>query len=176
MRYFCEGFTTSPREPPQVRTVGALTSSKDVLSSKIPFLKRIPISWRAAPFKLLNRLNSREIKRDEETMAELRAYFRDDILRLQDLLGRDLSQWLYLSETSPMPLQRKQRRGLASLAMTVRRTSREYEAKARQTRRNEGASHDKSTGLRDTPLSPAQSKGVKGPRVRGFNGWWRGSA
>jgi hypothetical protein len=26
--------------------------------------------------------------------AELRAYFREDSLRLQDLIGRDLSHWL----------------------------------------------------------------------------------
>ncbi len=139
---------------PKSRAVESLTSSRDVLSSKIPLLKLIPLPLRAAPFRLLDYLNRKEVRRDEEAMAELRAHFRDDILRLQDLLGRDLSHWLYLSETSPMPSQGRQRRGFASLAMTARRTSRECVAKARQARRNEGASRDKSRGLRDTPPPP----------------------
>ena len=41
-------------------------------------------------------LKKRVVKRplDPAVRAELQAYFRDDILRLQDLLGRDLSAWL----------------------------------------------------------------------------------
>lgn len=44
----------------------------------------------------IHRLNAKnvEIVIHEETLKELHKLFREDTLKLQDLLGRDLSHWL----------------------------------------------------------------------------------
>jgi hypothetical protein len=83
------------KRPPLNRALYSISQKKSPLSSRFPIIGKLPLSIRNAPFRLLDRLNqAKEVDRDEKTMAELRAYFREDVLKLQELIGRDLSAWL----------------------------------------------------------------------------------
>jgi hypothetical protein len=65
------------------------------ISSKIPLVKLIPLHIRAAiteKLRLLNLGQKPEMK--EETRQYLKNFYRQDILKLQDLIKRDLSAWL----------------------------------------------------------------------------------
>jgi hypothetical protein len=67
-----------------------------IVSSIFPPIKLIPYETRVSLTKKLKRLNIRKDRRamKEETRQRLKLLYREDILRLQELIGRDLSGWL----------------------------------------------------------------------------------
>jgi hypothetical protein len=79
---------------PMSKAVENLAHKQSPLSSRFPLVAKLPLSIRTAPFRLLKRLNRREIKLKPATRERLKPYFREDILKLQELIGRDLSAWL----------------------------------------------------------------------------------
>jgi len=80
---------------PKWNFLGRLVTSENRL--KFHALNQLPDSWKAGIRTQFDRWNARSGKKLEllpETASYLRAIYRDDILRLQDLIGRDLSSWL----------------------------------------------------------------------------------
>ncbi|TCJ15543.1 sulfotransferase [Rubrobacter taiwanensis] len=78
---------------PRSRTVGALISG---LGGVIPVAR--PILQKALPYGVRQRLKARIFatppRLDPEVRRELTENYREDILRLEELIGRDLSGWL----------------------------------------------------------------------------------
>ena len=67
----------------------------DRLSIKEPIKKMLPINLRRSLKESLRAANVRPAPQmNPDTRSRLRATFRDDILRLEQLIGRDLSHWL----------------------------------------------------------------------------------
>ena len=54
----------------------------------------MPARYRQRVTKSLEELNLRKPSLTDQVRQELLAVLRDDVLRLQDLIGRDLSHWL----------------------------------------------------------------------------------
>lgn len=67
-------------------------------SMKVPSLKkRLGLSKGLGITSKLMALNSRNAKKEpvpEEMLSELRSFYRDDVMKLSRILGRDLSHWL----------------------------------------------------------------------------------
>jgi hypothetical protein len=61
-----------------------------------PKSRRLLLNW-------LNRMNSKRPRLAPDIRAELIEGYRDDILKLQDLIGRDLSAWLRVGNDSSKP-------------------------------------------------------------------------
>lgn len=59
----------------------------------------LPAQGRKRLLNWLNRLNSKRPQLAPEIRAELIEGYRDDILKLQDLIGRDLSAWLRVDKS-----------------------------------------------------------------------------
>ena len=59
----------------------------------------LPAQGRRRLLNWLNRLNSKRPQLAPEIRAELIEGYRDDILKLQDLIGRDLSAWLRVDKS-----------------------------------------------------------------------------
>ncbi|GAB4389145.1 MAG: sulfotransferase [Thermodesulfovibrionales bacterium] len=89
------GTRYNPSGAPWSRLFHRFLSTPSVLSSRVPFLKLVPLEKRAAMTDKLIMLNIRKrVEMKEETRRRLRDLYREDVLRLQDLIGRDLSAWL----------------------------------------------------------------------------------
>jgi hypothetical protein len=70
-------------------------STPGALRSRIPLVKMIPLEKRISMTEKLLRLNIRKrVRMKEETRRYLKDLYREDVLRLQELIGRDLSGWL----------------------------------------------------------------------------------
>jgi hypothetical protein len=70
-------------------------STPGALSSRIPLIRMIPLEKRISLTEKLLRLNIRKrVRMKEETRRYLKGLYREDVLRLQELIGRDLSGWL----------------------------------------------------------------------------------
>jgi hypothetical protein len=67
----------------------------DLVSSSFPLVKLIPLNKRIAFIRKLQELNIRKNKHiKRRTIRHLKEFYREDILKLQDLIGRNLSAWL----------------------------------------------------------------------------------
>jgi len=80
---------------PRWNFLGRLVTSENRI--KFHALNQLPDSWRSGIRKQFDRWNSKsgnQISLLPETATYLRALYREDILRLQDMIGRDLSSWL----------------------------------------------------------------------------------
>jgi hypothetical protein len=68
----------------------------DLVSAVFPLVKVIPLEKRVLMVKRLQSLNVdfSKARMKEETRRHLRALYRKDVLKLQELIGRDLSGWL----------------------------------------------------------------------------------
>jgi hypothetical protein len=80
---------------PRSRLLDRLLRTKGFISSKLPLLKLIPLDARVRLTDRLLKINLE--KRDrmkEETRRYLKKLYREDVLRLQDLIDRDLTVWL----------------------------------------------------------------------------------
>jgi hypothetical protein len=65
----------------------------------------LPSKSRKRLLNWLNRMNSKRPRLAPEIRAELIEGYREDILKLQDLIGRDLSAWLRLEGEDSKPAQ-----------------------------------------------------------------------
>jgi hypothetical protein len=79
---------------PRSRLVHALGSHNPVVRGTRRLAKRLLPRALATRLKDARTRNLSRTQIDPEVRARLLPFFRDDILRLQDLLGRDLSRWL----------------------------------------------------------------------------------
>jgi hypothetical protein len=77
---------------PKSSGVNGLLNRKNPLRSFMRNL--IPLSWREPIKARLNKSNRARSAFDPQLRAELTEYYREDILQLQDMIGRDLSHWL----------------------------------------------------------------------------------
>ncbi|TAH43427.1 MAG: hypothetical protein EYC69_02640 [Bacteroidetes bacterium] len=80
---------------PKWNFLGRLVTSESRL--KFHILNQFPDSWKKGIRQQFDRWNSKTAQPmsiSPASEAYLRAIYRDDILRLQDLIGRDLSSWL----------------------------------------------------------------------------------
>jgi hypothetical protein len=68
----------------------------------------IPTAARKALSARLHRANMQRVQMDQGTREYLRSLYRSDILRLQTLIGRDLSAWLDTPQASTAPAATKQ--------------------------------------------------------------------
>lgn len=84
----------NPSGDPKSRFLNKLLMTPDIISSRIPLVKLIPLAKRAAVMERLRRSNLRKTEMAEGTRRYLRDLYREDILKLQELIGRDLSAWL----------------------------------------------------------------------------------
>lgn len=65
-----------------------------VAPARWAFNNLLPKSRRREVYERLRRANMHKPKFDRRLRRKLTAYYREDILQLQDLIGRDLSHWL----------------------------------------------------------------------------------
>jgi hypothetical protein len=69
----------------------------DIISARFPFIKvLVPLDWRTGIIKKIRRANidfgKKEVQSDE-TKKYLKTLYKEDILKLQELICRDLSEW-----------------------------------------------------------------------------------
>jgi hypothetical protein len=86
---------------PRWNLLGRLITSENRL--KFHVLDQLPDSWKQGIRQQFDRWNSKSnepVLLSAETESYLRSVYREDILRLQDLIGRDLSAWLKPKESS----------------------------------------------------------------------------
>jgi Sulfotransferase domain len=79
---------------PTRRLADALLRKRSITSA---VRRRLPLALRRPAQRWIERLRSRGLEShaiSPETLAELSAFYREGTLRLQDLIGRDLSRWL----------------------------------------------------------------------------------
>jgi hypothetical protein len=74
--------------------LSALLKRPNLVSRFFPPLKFVPVETRAGIIGRLLSLNLKKDKMNRETECYLRDLYREDILKLQGLIGRDLSAWL----------------------------------------------------------------------------------
>jgi hypothetical protein len=85
----------NPSGAPWSGLIHRFFSTPGALSSRIPLLRMISLEKRISFTEKLLRLNIRKrVRMKEETRRYLRDLYREDVLKLQDLIGRDLSGWL----------------------------------------------------------------------------------
>lgn len=80
---------------PKWNFLGRLVTSENRL--KFHVLNQLPDSWKIGIRQQFDKWNSKTrnpVYLLPETEKYLRAYYREDIVKLQDLIGRDLSSWL----------------------------------------------------------------------------------
>ena len=86
---------------PRWNLLGRLVTSENRL--KFHLLDQLPDGWKQGIRQQFDRWNSKSkepVLLSAETESYLRSVYREDILRLQDLIGRDLSAWLKPRESS----------------------------------------------------------------------------
>jgi hypothetical protein len=90
------GRRLNPSGEPLSRRAFSLLKRPDLVSSLFPPLRLIPLETRVRMTKKLESLILRRGKREmrEETRRYLKDLYREDVLRLQDLIDRDLTVWL----------------------------------------------------------------------------------
>lgn len=76
-------------------------SKPGLISSHIPFVAKLPLEKRArfvANIRkwsfAIGKKQTKDTKKDQKTKRYLLDYYREDILKLQKLIGKDLSNWL----------------------------------------------------------------------------------
>lgn len=68
------------------------TLSSMRLGNLVPFVRQLPIANSIRSFA--SHMESRRIRTDQDSFRELTPLFREDILRTQEIIGRDLNNWL----------------------------------------------------------------------------------
>jgi hypothetical protein len=85
----------NPSEVPFSWRLHQWLKKPDLVSSVFPFVKIIPLEKRIEWTQRLKSLNvGRRLRMKPRTRRRLKALYRDDVMRLQGLIGRDLSAWL----------------------------------------------------------------------------------
>ena len=84
----------NPSGEPRSTFLHRLFMTPNIISSKIPLVKLIPLEIRGNIVKKLKLKNLKKSEMKEETRQFLKNLYSEDILKLQDLVGRDLSAWL----------------------------------------------------------------------------------
>jgi hypothetical protein len=85
----------NPSGAPWSRLFHRLLSTPGLISSRVPLIKLIPLETRIGLTEKLSRLNIRKkLVMTEQSRQYLRDFYREDVLKLQGLIGRDLSKWL----------------------------------------------------------------------------------
>jgi hypothetical protein len=85
----------NPSGTPWSRFFHRFFSTPGALRSRVPLVKLIPLEKRISVTEKLLRLNIRKrVRMKEETGRHLKDFYREDVLKLQELIGRDLSGWL----------------------------------------------------------------------------------
>jgi hypothetical protein len=79
---------------PKFGLLNRLLSRPGLAGSVFPPIKLIPLEKRVELLERFKSLFLKRIEMKEETRAKLRAIYREDILKLQTLIGRDLGGWL----------------------------------------------------------------------------------
>jgi Sulfotransferase domain len=87
------GKAYNPSGPPRSVLLSKLVYDRMII--KEPIKKVLPVALRRNIKEWVRAKNARPApKMNPETRSRLQAIFREDILRLEELIGRDLSQWL----------------------------------------------------------------------------------
>jgi hypothetical protein len=85
----------NPSGEPRSGSLHKLINTPGIIGSKLPFLKLIPLETRVRWTAQLAGLNLRKKKdMDPSLRKRLQDMYREDILKLQALIGRDLSRWI----------------------------------------------------------------------------------
>jgi hypothetical protein len=85
----------NPSGAPWSRLFHRLLSTPGLISSRVPLIKLIPLETRIGLTEKLSRLNIRKkLVMTEQSRQYLRDFYREDVLKLQELISRDLSKWL----------------------------------------------------------------------------------
>ncbi|MGD2080899.1 MAG: sulfotransferase domain-containing protein [Nitrospirota bacterium] len=89
------GTRFNPSGKPKSEFIDKLLSTPSVISSKLPLFKKISLQTRIELTEKLRGLNLQKKERlKEDTRQYLINLYRQDVLKLQELIGRDLSGWL----------------------------------------------------------------------------------
>lgn len=85
----------NPSKVPKSRSVFRMLREPNFLSTKLPLVKLIPLDTRIAVTERLKGLNIKKtVRMKKKTRRYLKELYREDILKLQELIERDLSGWL----------------------------------------------------------------------------------
>jgi hypothetical protein len=91
----------NPAGEPKSRFVQRMLTHRAKLFPLLGPLRRNPVMARL--YARVHQGNLIRPSLDPDVRAELAPYFRDDVLRLQDIIGRDLSAWLEVEGEAPPP-------------------------------------------------------------------------
>jgi|Deesub1362A_J573_1020465.scaffolds.fasta_scaffold00073_56 hypothetical protein len=84
----------NPSGIPRIEALQKFLKKPNFLSSIFPFIKLIPVEKRAEIVEKIMRRNSKKLQMKEDTREHLKELFKEEILSLQELIGKDLSGWL----------------------------------------------------------------------------------
>jgi hypothetical protein len=85
----------NPSKVPVSQALREWLRTPGLVSRVLPFVKIIPLEKRIEWIKMLERWNvKRRVRMKKKTRKYLRDLYREDILKLQELIGKDLSGWL----------------------------------------------------------------------------------